>query len=84
MLFRFVIILFLFFISIDFCQCSKAYALTFVNYYTDSYNDTFSYTKEGIEVIPDGKMKISVVEEYSYNGKLNLIKLRSKYGLSLA
>ncbi len=84
MLFRFVIILFLFFISIDFCHCPTAYALTFVNYYTDSYNDTFSYTKEGIEVIPDGKMKVSVVEEYSYNGKLNLIKLRSKYGLSLA
>jgi hypothetical protein len=84
MLLRFLIILFLFFISIDVCQCSKANASTFVNYYTDSYNDTFSFIKESIEVIPDGKMKVSVVEEYSYNGKLNLIKLRSKYGLSLA
>lgn len=84
MLFRILIILFLFFISIDFCQSSTAYADTFVSYYTDSYNDTFSYEKEGIEVIPDGKLKVAIVEEYSYNGKLNLIKLRSKYGLSLA
>ena len=82
-MFKFLIIFFLFFISVEYVHCSTANASTFINYYTDSYLDTFSYSKESIEVIPDGKVKISAVEEYSYNGKINLIKLRSKYGLSL-
>ncbi|AEE14501.1 hypothetical protein Thena_0871 [Thermodesulfobium narugense DSM 14796] len=83
MLVRFLITILLFFALTDVYQTSTAYAFTFINFYTDSFEDTFSYPKEGIVVIPNGKIKISVVEEYSYNGKINLIELRAKYGLSL-
>lgn len=79
-MFKFLIISFLFFIFIDYLYCPTANASEFINFYTDSYLDTFSYSKESIEVIPDGKVKISAVEgigflnstETSYRRALNI------------
>ncbi|PMP85656.1 MAG: hypothetical protein C0174_03650 [Thermodesulfobium narugense] len=69
MLSKFLLIISLFFVLTDFYQSSTAYAFTFINFHVDSFKDTFSYPKEGIVVIPNGKIKLSVLEEYSYLNK---------------